>query len=117
MGAPLRPDWVLDRFHELTEQAGLPRVRIHDLRHLAATLMIASGVPLALVSKTLRHAQSGITADLYGHLTKESALAAADSLGSVLDAAAAELVNERSVRVATALRPHEHDRHLLSGSD
>lgn len=107
---------MLDRFHELTEQAGLPRVRIHDLRHLAATLMIASGVPLALVSKTLRHAQSGITADLYGHLTKESALAAADSLGGVLDAAAAELVNERSVRAATALRPHGHDPHLISGS-
>lgn len=115
-GAPLRPDWVLDRFHELTDQARLPTVRIHDLRHLAATLMIASGVPLALVSKTLRHAQSGITADLYGHLTKESALAAADSLGGVLDAAAAELLNERSVRAATALRPQDHDPHLLSGS-
>ncbi|MCA1709059.1 MAG: site-specific integrase, partial [Actinobacteria bacterium] len=62
-GAPLRPDRVLDRFHELTEQAGLPRVRLHDLRHLAATLMIASGVPLPLVSKTLRHAQTGITAE------------------------------------------------------
>jgi len=37
-GAPLRPDWVLDRFHDLTEAAGLPRVRLHDLRHLAATL-------------------------------------------------------------------------------
>jgi integrase len=66
-GAPLRPDWVLGRFHDLTEQAGLPRVRVHDLRHLAATLMLTSGVPLALVSKTLRHAKSGITADLYGN--------------------------------------------------
>ena len=63
-GAPLRPDWVLDRFHALTEQAGLPRVRLHDLRHLAATLMLTSGVPLPLVSKTLRHTQTGITADL-----------------------------------------------------
>lgn len=101
-GAPLRPDRVLDRFHELTKEAGLPRVRLHDLRHLAATLMITSGVPLALVSKTLRHATSGITADLYGHLTTESALAAADSLGSVLDAAAAELlVNEHAARDVT----------------
>jgi len=68
-GAPLRPDWVLGRFHDLTERAGLPRVRLHDLRHLAATIMITTGVPLALVSKTLRHATSGITADLCGHLT------------------------------------------------
>jgi hypothetical protein len=69
-----------------------------------------------LVSKTLRHAQTGITADLYGHLTKEAALAAADSLGSVLDAAAAELANERAARAATTLRPHDDDPRLLNGS-
>jgi hypothetical protein len=42
--------------------------------------------------------------------------AAVDSLGSVLDAAAAELVNERAACTATTLRPHEHDPCLLSGS-
>jgi integrase len=115
-GAPLRPDWVLERFHDLTERAGLPRVRLHDLRHLAATIMITAGVPLALVSKTLRHATSGITADLYGHLTAEAALAAADSLGNVPDAAAAELANERAARDATTPRPQDHDPHLTSGS-
>ena len=101
-GTPVRPDWVLDRFHELTEQAGLLRVRLHDLRHLAATLMLTAGVPLALVSKVLRHATSGITVDRYGHLTAEAALAAADSLGTVLDAAAAELAAERAARAAAA---------------
>lgn len=80
---------------------GLRRVRLHDLRHLAATLRLTSGVPLPLVSKTLRHATSGI-ADLYGHLTAEAAVDAADSLGAVLDAAAAELANERAARTATA---------------
>ena len=114
-GKPLRPDRVLDRFHELTAEAGLPRVRLHDLRHLAATLMLTAGVALALVSKTLRHATSGISADLYGHLTKEAALAAADSLGNVLDAAAAELANERAARAATTLRPQGPDPHLTSG--
>jgi hypothetical protein len=72
-GAPLRPDQVLDRSHGLTAAAGLPRVRLHDLRHLAATIKITSGVPLALESKTLRHTTSGITADLYGHLTRQAA--------------------------------------------
>ncbi|MBV8539080.1 MAG: site-specific integrase [Pseudonocardiales bacterium] len=115
-GAPLRPDRVLDRFHDLTEQAGLPRVRLHDLRHLAATLMLTSGVPLPLVSKTLRHSQTGITADLYGNLTREAATAAADSLGAVLDAAAAELANERSAHAATALRPRDLGLALTSGS-
>ncbi len=78
-------------------------MRIHDLRHLAATLMITAGVPLALVSKTLRHSQVGITSNLYGHLTHEAAQAAADSLVAVLDAASTRL----SARRATTLRPHE----------
>jgi hypothetical protein len=58
-------------------------------RNLAATLMIASGVPLAVTSKMLRHSQVGITADLYGHLTREASQAAADGLAAVLDAAPA----------------------------
>ena len=110
-GQPLRPEHVLARFLVLTEAAGLPRVRLHDLRHLAATLMIAAGVPLALVSKTLRHSKTAITADLYAHLTREAALAATDSLGDVLDAAAAKLVSERT---ATAVRPQSDDRDLLN---
>ena len=113
-GTPLRPEYVLARFLVLTEEAGLPRVRLHDLRHLAATLMLAAGVPLALVSKTLRHAKVGITADLYAHLTREAALAAADSLGDVLDAAAAKLVSERAAYTATAVRPQRDDRDLLN---
>jgi integrase len=42
-GAPLRPEYALRHFHALSDAAGLPRVRLHDLRHLAATLMITSG--------------------------------------------------------------------------
>lgn len=102
----MRPDWVLDRSQELTEQARLPRVLLHNLRHLAAMLMVTEGVPLALASKVLRHPTSGITVDLYGHLTAEAALAAADSLGTVLDAAAAELAAERVTR-AGASSPSE----------
>ena len=39
------------------------------VRHLAATLMLTNGVPLALVSKTLRHSKTGITADPPLHVT------------------------------------------------
>lgn len=83
-GEPIRPEYLLREFHKLSELAGVPTVRLHDLRHLAATLMIASGAPLAVVSKTLRHSQIGITADLYGHLTAETAHAAAQGLETVL---------------------------------
>ncbi|MFD1517060.1 tyrosine-type recombinase/integrase [Pseudonocardia yunnanensis] len=51
----------------------MPRIRIHDLRHTAATLIPGSGVPLPLVSKVLRHSQLSITSGLYGHLTPEIA--------------------------------------------
>jgi len=60
--------------------------------------MLTNGVSLAVVSKTLRPAQVGITANLYGHLTPEAAHSAADSLGGVLDAAAAKLVADRALR-------------------
>jgi integrase len=53
-GQPLRPEYVLRHFYDLVEAAGLPRIRVHDLRHLATTIIIAAGVPLAMVSKTLR---------------------------------------------------------------
>jgi hypothetical protein len=63
--------------------------------------MIASGGPLAVASKMLRHSQVSITADLYGHLTREASQAAADGLATVLDAAAAELAAERAMQSAT----------------
>jgi len=99
-GTPLRPEYVLRRFYELTAAAGLPRVPLHNLRHLAATLMLGSGVPLAVASKVLRHSQVGITAYLYGHLTREVSHAAVDGLAAVLDAAA-----ERSNEQKMTMRP------------
>jgi hypothetical protein len=68
--------------------------------------MIESG-PLAVASKMLRHSQVGITADLYGHLTRGASQAAADGLAAVLDAAAAELAAERAMQPATTLRPQQ----------
>jgi integrase len=83
-GRPLRPDSVLRRFHQLTTHAGLPRIRVHDLRHLAATLMIASNVPLAVASKTLRHSTLSTTVNLYGHLTPQVAHQAVDAIAAAL---------------------------------
>jgi integrase len=115
-GAPLRPEYVLRHFQALSDTVGLPRVTLHQLRHLAATLMIASGVPLAVASKMLRHSQVGITADLYGHLTREASHSAADGLAAVLDAAAAELAIERVMRDATTVRPQNELPSLLRGA-
>jgi integrase len=93
-GAPLRPEAVLHHFHRLCAQAGVPRIRVHDLRHLAATLMISSQVPLAMASKTLRHSKLSITVDTYGHLVPYAAQQAVDAIADAL--AAAELITHGS---------------------
>ncbi|MFD9592674.1 tyrosine-type recombinase/integrase [Kitasatospora sp. NPDC059973] len=86
-GEPLRPQWVLDQLRKRTGELGLPLIGLHDLRHTAASIMIAAGVPLAVVSKTLRHSNLAITVDLYGHLLKDSADDAVVALATALDRA------------------------------
>jgi hypothetical protein len=57
-GQPLHPSYVLQHFNTLCtlwDKAGLAHCRIRDLRNLVATLSITNGVPLTVVSKTLRH--------------------------------------------------------------
>ena len=103
-GQPLRPEQVLRHFHELTDAAGLPQVRVHDLRHLAATIMITSGVPLAMVSKTLRHSTLSTTVDIYGHLTRQAAQDAVDATATALDKLNAPRREPRRKRAS--VRPH-----------
>lgn len=86
-GEPLRPEYVLRHFHQLTHEAGLPRIRVHDLRHLAATLMIASRVPLGVVSKTMRHSTLSVTVNIYGHLARHTAHEAVEAMAATLNAA------------------------------
>lgn len=79
-GKPLHPAAVRQRFHTLREQADLPHVTIHDLRHLAATLALDGNVPMAVISKTLRHSTLSTTANIYSHLTWDTARAAVHTI-------------------------------------
>jgi integrase len=56
------------RFQRRLQEAGLDRRRFHDLCHSAASVMLALGIPLKVVSEVLAHSGIQITADLYGHL-------------------------------------------------
>jgi integrase len=70
VGKPLHPTNFLQRsFYPLLERAGLPRIRFHDLRHSAATLLLGLGIHPKIVSEMLGHSQIAITLDLYSHVT------------------------------------------------
>jgi integrase len=56
-------------FRPLLRRAGLPAVRFHDLRHTAATLLLADGVNVLVVSQLLGHADISMTLGVYGHVT------------------------------------------------
>ena len=81
---PLHPRNVLRTLHEIFETAALPRMRFHDLRHSAASLLIASGVELVEVSMLLGHSEIRVTADLYSHLAAQTAAKAARHMDAVL---------------------------------
>ena len=69
-GSPWHPNRVTVRFRELVADTGLRPIRLHDLRHGAASLALAAGVDAATVSKRLGHSSIAITVDIYSHLLK-----------------------------------------------
>jgi len=62
-------EWYL--FKKLLKEAGLPDVRFHDLRHGAATVLIAAKVDLKAVSELLGHSSVAITVDVYQSVLPE----------------------------------------------
>lgn len=73
-----------DAFLPLLKNAGLPHMRIHDLRHTAATLLLEAGVSPLAVSKMLGHATVAMTMDLYGHVTASMEDAITKSMSRIL---------------------------------
>ena len=80
IGRPLRQWMVGSALTKSLARLGLPHVRVHDLRHTTASLMLAEGVPLRTVSEHLGHAGLAITADLYVHLGEAQRREAAEAL-------------------------------------
>jgi integrase len=75
----------LDRaFSEILLAARLPRIRIHDLRHTAATLLLAQGVHPRVVMDLLGHSQIAVTMNTYSHVVPALRKEAADKMEAVL---------------------------------
>jgi integrase len=81
---PWRPDVVTHAFMRLRERAGLPGVRLHDLRHFVATRLLASGVDVRTVAGRLGHRNPATTLNVYSHFLEEADRDAADLMGRLV---------------------------------
>ena len=84
-GRPINSDHLAREFKRLLREAGLPPMRLYDLRHTAATLALTAGVSAKVVSEQLGHASSAFTLDVYAHvlphMQSEAAVRVAALLG------------------------------------
>ncbi len=88
-GTSLSPDGVSRAFSQIMAVLGLSGVRLHDLRHTHATLMLKMGVHPKIVSERLGHANIGITLDTYSHVLPGLQEAAAEAFEQGLAGASA----------------------------
>ena len=84
-GDPLDPDRISHLFGVAAASAGVPRIRLHDLRHTAASLAMATGVHPKVVSERLGHASVAFTLDVYSHLLPGMQEDAAAQIANLID--------------------------------
>ena len=102
-GDPMAPDRLTRLFRKLAADAGLPPVRLHDLRHGAATLALAAGVDLRIVQEMLGHSSIVLTADTYTSVLPEVAHAAAEKVAALV------------IRAGCLVPGTRHRRHRQTG--
>lgn len=85
-GSPIDPDRISHLFGVAVAGAGLPKIRLHDLRHTAASLALAIGMHPKVMSERLGHSSIAITLDVYGHLVPGLQEDATARVGDLLDA-------------------------------
>jgi hypothetical protein len=84
VGTPLMRKRLRHNFYSVLEEAGVQRIRFHDLRHTAASMLLNYGIPVLIVSKRLGHTKPSITLDVYGHLVPSRQEEAAQLMDELL---------------------------------
>ena len=84
LGRPYRPSHVNARFDKLVKTTGLPRLRVHDLRHSSASLMLANGTPTKVAAELLGHSSPTITLSIYAHVLPGMAEEAGEQLSKLV---------------------------------
>jgi integrase len=83
-GRPYEPDEFSREFDRKIKRLGVPRIRLHDLRHTWATLALQAGIHPKVVSERLGHSTIAITLDTYSHVTPSLQREAADQVAAVI---------------------------------
>lgn len=86
-GRPVDPGHLSHTFGRIARRAGLPGIRLHDLRHAYATALLAAGVHPKIASEALGHASVGFTMDAYSHVLPTMQEQAARAIQAAIGAA------------------------------
>lgn len=88
-------DAITRHFHQLLKENDLPMIRFHDLRHSAATQLLASGYNMKCVSEWLGHCDIHTTMNIYAHVTNQAKQSMANCLGALLETEPVEEEKEK----------------------
>lgn len=84
LGKPLHPRDDYRTFKHLVKSADLPEIRLHDLRHTAASNMLSEGIHARVVMETLEHSTFDLTMNTYSHVPPKVSRDAADAMATAL---------------------------------
>jgi integrase len=84
IGRAWHPETITTAYRALVVKSGIGRLRLHDLRHTAATLALSAGVPIRDVSDALGHSSPSITLDIYGQTVAEGPRRVANAIDEAL---------------------------------
>jgi integrase len=83
LGLPVHPEWYSDEFARLLKRASLRKIRLHDSRHTALSLMEKAGVPISIVSKWAGHYDAAFTMKTYVHASEEDLKQGTETLARI----------------------------------
>lgn len=84
VGDLITPNYVSDHFANMIEKHKLKKIRLHDLRHSCASLLLANGIQMKAIQEWLGHSTFQVTADFYSHLDFHSKIDSANKIADVL---------------------------------
>ncbi len=83
-GDLIKPDYISHEFSDFLKKNKLKKIRLHDLRHSCASIMLAKGVQMKQIQEWLGHSNFSTTADVYSHLDFSSKIDSARKISDAL---------------------------------